>query len=310
MEATTPKPFVFVLMPFSDDFNDVYQLGIKAACEEAETYCERVDEQIFEERILDRIYNQISKADLVVADMTGRNPNVFYEVGYAHALGKSVILLTSQADDIPFDLKHFSHIVYKQSISGLKKELRKKVKWFVDNPVTNKRSVSQSLRVFVSNQELLDGREIRTKNNSSNPDRSVTIYLEFNLKNETESVLQSLDFQLGIETPDAFAESLFSPAFRTKEELRWKSEAVEAATSFSHQTFNLGNKRILHLMDNSFKIVPGAWAKVFYYCHANKSNLTDNKSKRLRQLSIPMVLQTFSEKGSDRIDFSMFCVKM
>ena len=83
---TKPKPFVFVLMPFAEQFDDVYQLGIKAACEEAGAYCERVDEQIFEEIILSRVYNQITKADLIVAEMTGRNPNVFYEVGYALAL--------------------------------------------------------------------------------------------------------------------------------------------------------------------------------------------------------------------------------
>ena len=56
-------------------------------------YAERVDEQIFNESILQRIYNQISKADVITADMTDRNENVFYETGYAHTLGKQVILL-------------------------------------------------------------------------------------------------------------------------------------------------------------------------------------------------------------------------
>ena len=55
MDSTAPKPFVFVLMPFSEDFDDIYKLGIKAACENAGAYAERVDEQIFEESILDRI---------------------------------------------------------------------------------------------------------------------------------------------------------------------------------------------------------------------------------------------------------------
>ena len=72
----------------------------------------RVDEQIYQENMLSRIYNQISKADLIVADVTGKNPNVFYEVGYAHALGKKTILMTQDTDDIPFDLKHYPHIVY------------------------------------------------------------------------------------------------------------------------------------------------------------------------------------------------------
>src|ERR1041384_2230704 len=91
---TRPKPFVFVLMPFASDFDDVYRLGIKPACEKAGAYAERVDEQLFQESILQRVYNQIAKADVIVSDMSGKNPNVFYETGYAHALGKPVILLT------------------------------------------------------------------------------------------------------------------------------------------------------------------------------------------------------------------------
>src|SRR5215212_3353410 len=110
--STAPKPFIFVLMPFKPEFNDIYKFGIKGAAEDVGAYSERVDEQDFTEGILDRIYNQINKADVVIADMTGQNPNVFYEVGYAHALDKIVLLITQEADDIPFDLKHRQHIVY------------------------------------------------------------------------------------------------------------------------------------------------------------------------------------------------------
>src|SRR5690606_10986458 len=79
--TTTPRPFVFVLMPFEHRYNDVYKFGIKGAAEAAGAYAERVDEQNFTEGMLDRIFNQINKADVIIADMTGKNPNVFYEVG-------------------------------------------------------------------------------------------------------------------------------------------------------------------------------------------------------------------------------------
>lgn len=128
-EITAPKPFVFVLMPFETAFDDIYKFGIKGAADDVGAYAERVDEQIFSEGILDRIFNQISKADVVVADMTGRNPNVFYEVGYAHALGKAVVLLTQKTDDIPFDLKHRQHTVYGGKIETLRDELRPKLQW-------------------------------------------------------------------------------------------------------------------------------------------------------------------------------------
>lgn len=127
--SAAPKPFIFVLMPFDPAFNDTYKFGIKGAAADVGAYAERVDEQIFTEGILDRIFNQIAKADVIAADMTGRNPNVFYEVGYAHALGKVVLLLTRDADDIPFDLKHRQHIVYGGSIDTLKRVLVEKLRW-------------------------------------------------------------------------------------------------------------------------------------------------------------------------------------
>lgn len=116
-------------MPFSDSFRDVYRYGIKGAADDAEAYAERLDEQMFDEGMLDRIFNQISKADLIVADMTGQNPNVFYEVGYAHALGKIVLLITQSSTDIPFDLRHRPHIIYDGSIETLRPQLTEKIKW-------------------------------------------------------------------------------------------------------------------------------------------------------------------------------------
>ncbi|MET4229846.1 hypothetical protein ABIB83_004612 [Bradyrhizobium sp. I1.8.5] len=126
---TQLKPFAFVLMPFASDFDDIYKVGIKSIADELGIVAERVDEQIFSETMLERIYRQIDAADFIIADMSGRNPNVFYEVGYAHARGKLCTLLTQDADDIPFDLKHHRHLVYGRSIVDLKKMLRPELEW-------------------------------------------------------------------------------------------------------------------------------------------------------------------------------------
>ena len=160
--STRPKPFIFVLMPFTDEFEDTYKLGIKPACQNAGAYCERVDEQIFVESILDRIYNQIAKADIIVEDMTDRNANVFYETGYAHALNKRVILLTQNADDIPFDLKHYPHIVYGGKIVSLKSQLETKVRWYIDNP---DRIVQPeiNLEFYINGISLVEEPEIEVK---------------------------------------------------------------------------------------------------------------------------------------------------
>lgn len=123
------KPFAFILMPFHAEFDDIYRLGIKAAAEECGVVAERVDEQTFSETILERIYRQIRNSDFIIADMTGQNPNVFYEVGYAHAVGKLCTLITQSAEDIPFDLKHHRHLVYGNSIQNLKNLLVPEIIW-------------------------------------------------------------------------------------------------------------------------------------------------------------------------------------
>lgn len=149
IKSTAPKPFIFVLMPFDRKFKDTYTFGIKGAAEEAGAYAERIDDQIFTEGMLDRIFNQISKADIIVADMTGRNPNVFYEVGYAHALGKIVLLLTQNADDIPFDLKHRQHIVYGGEIETLRRQLTERLTWAIEES-KRQREKNISDKIFIS----------------------------------------------------------------------------------------------------------------------------------------------------------------
>jgi nucleoside 2-deoxyribosyltransferase len=128
--AAAARPYVFVIMPFDQDYTDEYELGVKPACEAAGATCARVDEQIF----LERIYGQIAAADIIVAEMTDRNPNVFYETGYAHGLARPVILLTKTADDIPSDLRHYPHIVHEGSIALLRRRLEEHVRWFIENP--------------------------------------------------------------------------------------------------------------------------------------------------------------------------------
>lgn len=140
--------FAFVLMPFDKSFDDIYKLGIKDTSLQIGIRAERVDEQIFHEGILERIYRQIESADIIIADMSGQNPNVFYEVGYAHVKEKLCVLMTKDADDIPFDLKHHRHIVYGQSIQGLRDSLVEELAW-AKNEITNIRT--SKIKVILKN---------------------------------------------------------------------------------------------------------------------------------------------------------------
>src|SRR5689334_21026226 len=131
---STSQPFAFVLMPFDTVFDEIYRAGIKPACEAVKVHCERVDEQVFTETITERIFTQIGKSDVVIADLTGRNANVFYETGLAHAMGKAVVLLVQDLSDIPFDLKQYPYIVYGRSMAVLRSELAKRLMAIAHEP--------------------------------------------------------------------------------------------------------------------------------------------------------------------------------
>ena len=78
--------------------------------------------------IVEDIWESINRARILIADLTGKNPNVFYEVGIAHTVGKEVILTTQNIDDVPFDLRHLRHIQYTYTPRGMEafeQQLRK-----------------------------------------------------------------------------------------------------------------------------------------------------------------------------------------
>ena len=70
---------------------------------------------------MSEIWNAICASQIVIADCTGRNPNVFYEIGVAHTVGKPVILLTQIVEDVPFDLRHIRFIKYELTRRGMQK---------------------------------------------------------------------------------------------------------------------------------------------------------------------------------------------
>ena len=197
---TRPKPFVFVLMPFAVEFDDTYHQGIRATCQQLGLHCQRADEQIFDGTILDNVYTQIARADVVVAEMSGRNPNVFYETGYAHALGKQVILLTREAADIPFDLSQYPHIVYEGQIDRLKDGLERRLQWVLDNPRGSLARVEHPLAFLIAGRRLegpvVIPYHLRAAENME------YMELELAIHNESRRPVQTGQVQLAIVTPE------------------------------------------------------------------------------------------------------------
>jgi len=120
------SPDIFVIMPFSPELDDVYHLGIRDVAESLNCSCKRVDEMEFTGDILDEIYNSISNSKIIIAEVSNQNPNVYYELGFAHGLKKPVILITKDLSSTPFDLKMYNHIVYK-NIVDLREKLKRRL---------------------------------------------------------------------------------------------------------------------------------------------------------------------------------------
>jgi transcriptional regulator with XRE-family HTH domain len=136
----------FILMPFGEEFEAAYRSFVKEALEEAGFSASRADDILSHRNIMQDVVSSIAGADLVLADLTGSNPNVFYELGIAHALEKPTILLTQSVEELPFDLRsyrvlhyqtHFAKIEHaKQELVRLAANARTGAALF-GNPVTD-----------------------------------------------------------------------------------------------------------------------------------------------------------------------------
>lgn len=109
----------FVLMPFEDRLLPVFQDHIKPTAEGLGLRCLRADDIFRNTAIIEDIWEQINKARVVLADLTNKNPNVFYEVGISHTVGKDVVLMTQSLEDVPFDLRHLRCIQYDFTPRGM-----------------------------------------------------------------------------------------------------------------------------------------------------------------------------------------------
>lgn len=103
----------FVMMPFAPPIGGYYQKIYEPAILKAGLRPVRADNEIFGTgKIIDQIWTGLNAAKVLVAELTTRNANVFYELGLAHALKKPVVLVAANENDVPFDLQHIRVIYY------------------------------------------------------------------------------------------------------------------------------------------------------------------------------------------------------
>jgi hypothetical protein len=108
---------VSAMMPFDAGFAAVYK-NLRETVEKVGLRCRRADDIWENPAVIQDIVSLIDRSRVVICDCTGRNPNVFYEIGIAHTLGREVILITQAEADIPFDLRHLRYVRYLNNAEG------------------------------------------------------------------------------------------------------------------------------------------------------------------------------------------------
>lgn len=108
------KKRVFVLTPFHERYEKTFRI-IKSVCMNLNLECNRGDEEFKPGAVLSHVLELMAQASIIIVNIDGRNPNVYYELGIAHAMGKKTILVASDIGSVPFDLQSQRIILYKNS---------------------------------------------------------------------------------------------------------------------------------------------------------------------------------------------------
>ncbi|WP_176493338.1 hypothetical protein [Cobetia sp. 5-25-4-2] len=133
-EISLENDLVSVMMPFEHSFDNAYK-GIQQACKTSRLRCIRADAVWENSNFMQDIFNLIFKSSIVVVDFSSKNPNVMYETGIAHTLGKNVVPITQNMNDLPSDLRHHKALLYlnnEQGITELSTKLSKRLS-FIHN---------------------------------------------------------------------------------------------------------------------------------------------------------------------------------
>jgi hypothetical protein len=144
-DARMEDDLVAVMMPLAAEFTPVYK-AMQRACEALGLQCKRADDIWEESVIVQDIFNLIFRAHVVVVDFSGKNPNVMYETGIAHTLGKHVVPVSQSIDDVPFDLKHHRVLKYlnnQQGLRSLETKLGERLRQIIPQPAVSKRAEAE-----------------------------------------------------------------------------------------------------------------------------------------------------------------------
>ena len=139
----------FILMPFGDWFDRYFKEIYVPATKDAGFEPLRADGLFNVGAVMEQVWTQIRKAKVLLADLTGKNPNVFYELGLAHAVRKPVVFVAGDIEDVPFDVRHLRVVVYDIREPGWADKLRRDITTYLKNTRTEpEKSIPQPYREF------------------------------------------------------------------------------------------------------------------------------------------------------------------
>lgn len=146
------KDSCFVIMPFGSYYDTYYDEIYKPAIEKCDLIPTKADDIYRPGTIVQDIWNYTKQAKIVLADLTGKNPNVFYELGLAHSLAKPAILISNTMDDVPFDLRALRVITYDKNQPNwgvsLNSTIQKSIKETIKSPI------SSVLPAFINSRDM------------------------------------------------------------------------------------------------------------------------------------------------------------
>jgi hypothetical protein len=155
--ASRSMPDIFVLMPFESTLEPVFSDHITNVVRKLKMTAQRGDNFFSTHYIMTDIWNAIWFSRAIIADCTTRNPNVFYEIGVAHAVGRPVILITQRDEDVPFDLRSVRYIKYEFTPRGMaqfESRLSSTLKTILDTTVQKDPLTLQPFSVGLPNGSL------------------------------------------------------------------------------------------------------------------------------------------------------------
>ena len=177
------KPKVFVITPFNDDFLALYEELKKVFGEDYEF--ENAGDLDNQQNILQDIVEGIYQAQVIIADVTGLNANVFYELGLAHAMNKKVIIITQDIGELPFDIKSYRANEYSlqfNKLPALIDKLKKLLCGAIDNSTKYGNPVSDYLPDYFSPtvvSNVVETIELKTEETTSEEDDTEKGYLDY-----------------------------------------------------------------------------------------------------------------------------------